>query len=257
MSIREAHRRILNRARGYGALARWLLSHRRDLSRLHRPRSLAAHITARYALLQRRWPAMALVYQLRDEQGVVLSQTQLAAHTSILVTPRLLLSMLVTHQRGAEPAARNSVATLPIGRVDVPRTLVALRDSEQPMRTQPAIVERIVRRTVRSEWAGKATWLPVGSSGAPEAMSAPGMNERATASPVLGMVYRSNAPMNHQRRAAVTGQAESESPRRAAAVLRHAPAAAQTPTQIAQITDQVLQALDRRIVAQRERMGRV
>jgi hypothetical protein len=199
---------------------------------------------------------MALVYRQRDERGVAISQTQLATHTSILVSPRLLLSMLVTHRQQAQTVAGKSVSTPSIGRAEVPRTVLTLRNSEQPVRTHSEIVERIVRRTVRQELVGKAIRLPAASNGTRIATSAPAVSEGATASSVSGMVYRSNTRTNHER-PTVAERAEAEPQRPAVTALRHAPAPVQSEAEIAQITDQVLHALDRRIVAQRERMGRV
>ena len=216
--MREAHRKTLKRARGYGALARRLLSHRRKPAPIAPvPVSSGSHRCALRAI------AAALAgdgtgVSQRDEQGVAISQTQLAAHTSILVSPRLSLSMLVTHRRAGATASQGTVhRRLRSRRAEVPRTAASLsRNSEQPVRTQPEIVERIVRRTVRKEALERRLARRRGRMASPIARSAPGVNARATASSASGMVCRCERPNEPCSGRQVAEQAEAEPQRPAA-----------------------------------------
>jgi hypothetical protein len=255
MNTRESHQTILNRAHGRTALARRLSLPQRTPRRVHRSWFLAAAIAARYALLERRWPALALVYRQRDEHGATIQQTSVVTHSSIFVSPRLLLSMLVTPRQKVRHVAGESVRAWATGSDGVPRTLVLSPKREQAARPQREVIERIVRRTVREERVGMATGLSAVSSSARTAEPARGANPPVP-SPLLGIVHRRN-PRTNEEWPAVREQAQAELQRPAITTVPNAPAAVHSQAEITRITDQVLQTLDRRIVAQRERMGRI
>jgi hypothetical protein len=223
----------------------------------HVPRSwfLADAIAARYAVLQRRWPVLALVYPRRDEPSVFISQPQPAARSSILVNPRLLLSMLVTHRQEVRQFGQESSPARLIGRHVVARTLAVPRKAEQVAQTQREVIERILRRTLREERVGGATGLPADWS----LRTVPPVTrsrDLAAPTPSMRMVYPGN-PRTREERPATAEGVQAELHRSPAAAVRHAEALVHSQAEITRITDHVLHALDRRIVAQRERMGRV
>ena len=151
MNVREVHQNILHRARIYAAPARRFSSRRRRPSGLHRSRYLAAAITARYAILERRWPALALVYQQRGELGVSILRMSPQIHSSILLNARLLLGTPVTHREESQRFAGRTVVTQSIGRDEASRTWAVPRKAPQEARMQETVIERVLSRAVREE----------------------------------------------------------------------------------------------------------
>jgi hypothetical protein len=252
--MRQAHRSALKRARSRAALAGALCPPQCARAFVHRSLSLAAAIAARYAALERRWPALALVLRELKEPGVSIRMTRLAEHSSIFLNPRLLLSMAVTHRRELHELVERSAPSRTSD--EPPSARPIFRETKQAAPARTGVIERILWRTLREERPSKATGIPAADRGARMLAAVPHPVAPAPSPSPSGMVVRrTQRPSEGQPAAGEKAKAELERP--AAGIARNVPAAAPTPAEITRITDQVLQVLDRRIVAQRERMGRV
>src|SRR4029077_8131697 len=128
---RKAHRTLLERARSRTALAGRLCPPRRTRAFVHRSLLLAAAIAARYAALERRWPALALVLGEGEQPGVSVRQTRLATHTSIFLHPRPLLSMPVETRREVLRVTQSGAAAGSRG--EVRRVQPVTREAERSM----------------------------------------------------------------------------------------------------------------------------
>jgi hypothetical protein len=248
--MRNAHRTFLERARGRAALAGRLCRPRHARAYMHRSLSLAEAIAARYATLERRWPALALVFGEREQPG---REAHLATLTSIFLNPRLLLYT---------PAMSHAERTLDT-QMGMPAEPNGAASPLQPVpraaaRTAPArtgIIERIVRRTHREERARRPA-APSAAATSGWQTPGPGAVAPATSSSASGVVVRRGQGAVADRGAA-RERAKTDPERPPDTVARKALPSAPGPSDITRITDQVMQMLDRRIVAQRERMGRV
>lgn len=257
MKARTQFTALINRAHGYAAHAQRRVPVRRAQGIAQRAQNLAQAIIARYAALERRWPGMAMVLeQARNEAG---SETHAyhITHPSIFINPRVLLRMLV-NQRVPEPRVAAERAMDRQERTVAPMTYAAAQRQDQtPLRSED-VMERIVRRAVRRESTpaengkpSERTPVRVAQVAAVEKVN----QERASS---LARVYRRTPPTNSDT-PSVTPTARSEQGKIVQGAWRdtNAKAAIQASVDITRITDQVLQALDKRIVAQRERMGKI
>lgn len=258
MRTRKQFTALLKRTRGYVSLARRIqpVHH----SRVTSPRSwnLAEAIVNRYAVIERRWPLMALLFEKPDDAQVLVSNTYHTSHPSIYMNPRVILRMLVSHKEEI-----NRVVTEPTPaqssfvKEAAAMTLAATPRQQLVMKHEEAIT-RIARRALRDE-------APVGENARQSARSPARFaqtdsvqNGATRRAPMLARVFRHAAKKNNDATAvAMNVTDEKQKPRTVAG--RELSTAAAVPPQvdITRITDQVIQALDRRIVAQRERLGRV
>ena len=127
------------------------------------------------------------------------------------------------------------------------------RQIQGPQEHEEAVA-RIVRRTVREENSGR----PAADTSATAPHGALPEKRSAMQTDSLERVYRQPGKANNDISAiAMDTSNENDKPRGVTGRDISAASAVSSPVDITRLTDQVLQALDRRIVAQRERMGRV
>lgn len=217
---------------------------------------MAQAIMDRYAAMERRWPAMALVFEQPDRTSPSVTNTYQTTHTSLFMNPRLLLRMLVSY-RAEKPyglAGRTSAQSLSAKAISM---TVAVSSRSQPENQEgDDVIARILRRAVREELPSLAKAGTAGRTSVQAANVASQEPAVSRLAPSLTRTYRRAAPAKEETfaiPAAAQTQRESSSGtggRDAGAAIPGHP-----PIDIARITDQVLHALDRRIVTQRERMG--
>ncbi|MFZ2162585.1 MAG: hypothetical protein WAW02_10240 [Sideroxyarcus sp.] len=257
MKTRKQYRALLDRAHGYAAQARRMQPARRTPRTTQRSWSLAQAIATRYAAIERRWPVMALVFEQPERTAASVSYNYHTTHPSIFMNPRVILRMLVSQREVLQHAVADRASAQPFSRESAPMTLATTARQKQATPEQDDVIARIVRRAVREE-------NPVGTNGktteraaVPAAQISPGANTTSTNAPTLARVLRHVAKANNDESSvAATARTEKETPDKGS-VREMKAAAVQSPVDITRITDQVMQALDRRIVAQRERLGRV
>lgn len=255
MSTRKPYRAILNRAHGYLAPTGRFVRAGRMPRHAQRAGDMAQAITARYAAIERRWPAMALVFEQPDRTGPPVTNTYQTTHTSLLMTPRLLLRMLVPLRAETLHTVADRTPAQSFGVKAVPMT-VAIPSRSQPKNEEhDDVIARIVRRRVREELSSVVNARPASRTSLPAAQ----VRSEARVSarwPLPARFYRRAATAKGEV-SIVSEAARSErahsSPKTGRGI--GAEAIGRPGVDIARITDQVLHALDRRIVTQRERMG--
>jgi hypothetical protein len=217
---------------------------------------MAQAITDRYAVIQQRWPAMALVFEPPDRTSPSVTNTYQTTHASLFMNPRFLLRRLVSYraENPYEVAGRTSAQSLSGKAISM---TVAVSSRSQPENQEgDDVIARILRRAVREDLpsmakAGSARRTSVQAANV--AYQEPAVSRFA---PSLKRTYRRAAPAKEEAfaiPAAAQAQRESSSATGGRDVGAAMPS--HPPIDIARITDQVLHALDRRIVTQRERMG--
>jgi hypothetical protein len=256
MRTRKPYRTVLHRTHGYTAQASRLGAARRTPRSAQRAWSLAQTIAARYTAIERRWPAMALVFEQPDRTGLSLTNSYQTTHSSLFMNPRVLLRRLLPHRAEKPNVVADRTLAQPLGVNAIPMTMAASSRPQANSQEQDNVIARIVRRTVREEFPLMANAGPVGrisgQAGQVE-QEEPGVSRRL---PSLTRVYRRTAIARGEVSAvAATARIERKVSSAVAERDRGVAATSQLPVDITGITDQVLQVLDRRIVAQRERMG--
>lgn len=255
MKTRTQYRALLGRVNGYRAVARLrLLPYPRKIGIAQH--SLSQAIIARYAAMERRWPGMALVFDQPDRAGTAVSHSHHITHSPIFINPRILLRMLVSQPAVKQHVAVNRPVVQSIGGKELPMKLVTSSRPVQTLHEQSDVVIRVIQRSVRIENELKNI-----RSTRPASLSQRQMileeNMASVRTPILARVYRRTAQANDDKSIdAVTARTESEKTRPALSRDKNV-SAIQSQVDITRITDQVLQALDKRIVAQRERLGRI
>jgi len=220
--------------------------------------SLAQVISARHGWLEQRWPMMAFLFEQLSRAHVSISNTYHATHPSIFMSPRVLLSMLVPHRAEKQGVVVDRTHALPFSREAATMTLAASQRSKQKLQEQDDVIARMVRRAMRDENPSRANRKPPDRTSARPAQAAERENAVAVHDLPASRVFRRAAKGNDEvsSAAGTDGREQAKqitAPGRAIA----AAATVQPPIDITRITDQVLQTLDRRIVAHRERMGRM
>jgi hypothetical protein len=257
MRTRKPYRAILNRAHGYTAQAGRLGVARRTPRSAQRAWNLAQAIAARYAAIERRWPAMALVFEQPDRTGLSVTNTYHTTNSSLSMNPRVLLRLLVPQRAGRTHMGADRTPAQHFGANVAPMTVAAHSRPQPDSQEQDDVITRIVRRAVREEHSLKANDRQAGRTSVPAThveLEEPAASRR---SPSLARVYRRAATAKGDISVvAATARAERGTSSVVAGRDSAVAAAGQPPVDITRITDEVLQALDRRIVAQRERMGR-
>jgi hypothetical protein len=265
MNTRNQYRALLDRAQGYITQARRRLPIRRTPDIALRSGNLARAISARYALLEQRWPLMAFIFEQPERSSVTVSNAYHTTHPSIFMNPRVVLRMLVSHREEARRAVADPMLIQPFNRASAPITFAASSGQKQRLQEEDEVLERIIRRAVREEHPLKAKVRSTEFTSVRADQAAPEKNAASLRLPPLARVFRHAPRANAEATAkakndvsVVAADSRIERARPSAAATREiiAAAAVQTPVDITRITDQVMRALDRRIVAQRERIGR-
>ena len=223
---------------------------------MHRPRSFAEAIAARYALLEHRWPTLSMAYQERDERGLSILNFSPERHSTMLLTPRLLLALSVTHREERPASVGRTELHRSIGGDQPSRTWAIPHTPVQVVQKQTEVVERIVSRRIREERPGRMADRPKLLRNSRVAQVMPEFTGSVLRSSSPDLVHRSTQRTGEEH-SAVQEKATVDSHRPVSTAVRSTVPPVQSAAEIARITDHVLQALDRRIVSQRERMGRL
>lgn len=249
----KQYRALLERAHGYTAYACRMLPARRTPSTSQRSRILAQAISARYAAIERRWPLMAFIFEQPDRSSVSVSHNYHTTHLSIFMNPRMILRMLVSNHEGVRRVVADRTTEQPSVREAALMTLAASPIQKQGPQEHEEVIARIVRRAVREENPSRQAART--SVTVPQV--APPVNFSPVQSPSLERVYRHAGKANNDTSVIAVNAANEKEKPRVTGRDTSAASAVQSPIDLTRLTDQVMQALDRRIVAQRERMGRV
>lgn len=257
MKTRTQYRALLGRVNGYRAAAcRRLLPYPRKIGIAQHSLSLSQAIIARYAAMERRWPAMALVFDQPDRAGIAVSHSHHNTHSPIFINPRILLRMLVSQPAVKQHVTVNRLVVQSIGGKELPMKLVTSSRPEQTLHEQSDVIMRVIQRSVRVESELKNI-RPTRPASLSQGKMMPEENIASVRTPILARVYRRTAQANDDKSIdAVTTRAESEKTSPTLSRDKNM-SDIQSQVDITRITDQVLHALDKRIVAQRERLGRI
>lgn len=257
MKTRKQYSALLNRAHGYASLASRMLPHLRTPVTAQRSWTLAEAIANRYAATERRWPVMALLFEKPAQAGVTVSNTFNTSHPGIFINPRVILRMLVSHKEGINKVITERMPAQPFVKGAANMTLAA-STKQQLVQQHEDVVTRIVLRTVREETPVIENHRQPSRNRARVAQNVPVENDTVIRSPILTRVFRHAAKANNESTVvAMSASNEKEKPRTVAGRELNTAVAMPAQVDITRITDQVMQALDKRIVAQRERMGRI
>jgi hypothetical protein len=226
-----------------------------------RVNAMLAAIARRYARWQGRWPHL---HPILGHPGRGITLQSVVHRTQLHLVPHLRLTVLARSGPEGAPSAESATRRGPVQERSTASRLAgqppAAAPGHQPLEmlvgrlqagrlveTVPVetIVNRLVRRGVRVETVGTPRpQLPQFEGSTAEAMR-----------PVPRIVRRTAAAMSGDNPpTAAETFAVTSSPRPAMAQV---PGHGEPPLDLNSLTDQVVQAIDRRIIAQRERLGRV
>lgn len=257
MRTRKRYRAVLDRAHGYTVSADLLLPVRCSFGISKRTSFLARAISARYAAIERRWPVMAVIFEQAERTGAPVSHNYHITHPSIFMTPRVILRLLVKHHEDARRVASQTAPALPLGSEAASMTLVSRHEevrrvapettSASPRQEQAPqeneTVARIFRLAVREEHSSRRAEPPENTS--------------SMQSPLLERIYRHNSFVNNDTSVSAVNAAHEKEKTLVKAERDTTSALQAAPVYVNYLTEQVIQAIDRRIIAQRERLGRL
>jgi hypothetical protein len=216
--------------------------------------ALARAIGARYTA-RSRWAGPAGLIFRRPQPGLTIQQVRHEAHAHF--SPRLALTLLAWSPPPVLAAVREAGTGLqmPVSRLErrlemhlLQRSVIERTETERSERFTRRFVERGERVESVRQRPGTAA-LPVTRADAPAA---------SLAQPAPRLLYRppSAATVSEAGQAPVAFPRDA-APRQPLPAQRASLAPELAPADINRLTDQVIQAIDHRIIAQRERLGRV
>jgi hypothetical protein len=256
MRTRKQYRAVLDRALGYAVQSSGVGPFRRAGGTAQRSWNLARAIQARYAAIERRWPMMAFVFERPECAGVSVSYVYNVTHPSIFTNHRVMLRMLIGHRERQGHAVAERTPAQPFGRMP-PIAFAALPGRKREPQENEKVIARIVQRAVRDENPSRVNIRPMERTALPATQAAQNRSVPSARSASLARVFRrSTGAKSDDPPVAATARTERERPSTAVGRDTNTAHGAHSPVDITRITDQVIHALDRRLVAQRERMGR-
>lgn len=219
---------------------------------VRRSSDFAQTITARYSAIEKRWPLMALIFEQHPQGDTTVIKNYMSSHPSYFISPRLLLRTLVKQElyhsdnvttAAAESQPNNSVAVQKVFIAHAKPELITIPSEE--------FIVRIVSRSVRNEIMDEVKRIKSPSNSEPQHAFV------ARSKIHLPFVFKRSEPATQGSASASAANETQSIPKKhlnnsSSDVYTSAPS-----VDITRITDQVMQALDKRIVAQRERMGRI
>lgn len=257
MRIRTQHRAIVERVHGYLARAGRFARAGRLQRHVNRAGNMARAILARYAAMDRRWPMMALLFEQSDRTSPSVTHTYLTTHSSLFMQPRTLLRLLLPQPATNPRIAAARTPAQQVGITVIPMAVAASARRQPRHSEQDDVILRLVGREVREEYPSQGDGRPARRPASRTEQATPSQDPAISRrSPSLLRTYRR---VVHSQEEAAVVTAAPRAPREPSSARERqdmeAAVPGRSPIDIARITDQVLHALDRRIVAQRERMG--
>ena len=255
MIIMKQARALLNRVQGYSTPWRSWLPLKQRMGLPSQVEQWAEAIAVRYKFYEQRWPFLSYELAQTKSEGVSILNQNNTHYASVLVNPRMLLRLLVSHQHTSQQIQ-------PVRREILQHNVPMYREytNQQELRNvrqeKIDIVTRILRQGERHENMPATPKLSVMR---PSSLESSGVIPKAVPEKLqtpVSKVFRqvsvtpevetdlSNAPTGINKSSTMYGSSKAN-PQIPAAV------------DINRITDQVMQALDQRIIAQRERLGRI
>lgn len=262
MSTRQSFRAVLNRIHRYKQFARQYVPAKSSILRLssiaQRAQWLVQSLLARYAAMERRWPLMSLIYEQPDHTIHSASPNYVATYSSFFINPQVLIRML-EKQQVMTPTVKKQQGQIQFqNRKAFPRMPLSPSKLEKVVLEQNLVTNRIIRRTIRNET--QATENIHLTKATPSGV-VPQILDRSAAQAKVSSperIYRRSAEIQNETASIKKPESTGDHKNLENAASRDRNSGtAQPSVDITRITDQVLQALDRRIVAQRERMGRI
>lgn len=248
---------LLNRVQRYSAGASRCMHLGRRWSGASRASLMSQAIAERYAAVTRRWPVLGYVFEQNHDNGVTVTNENHTTYAPVFVNPRVLLRLLVSHQQHvlhqAVPATRTG------GQSFRPTRMALVSPANQQYKRQESndIVARILRQSVRNESHSAAAIPPIAHKRSLPTLHPLADEVRFDAPQSVAKVFRQRSKVSESMPAAPDSPAENLAKVSALNRGNASGAMSQPAVDISRITDQVMQALDQRIVSQRERMGRV
>lgn len=224
------------------------------LSSHARAAAFAQAITDRFTVRALPWLPQSLTFK-QDRPGVAVQYLQQHSHTH--VAPRLALTVLAWP--AAQPGSAAHEPARPASRLRVEqeirtlRTVIRLSESSAPEQ----LVHRVLAQSRRVEGMPPAAHLQASRSLLREPASAEAAELETPMVQPVPRIVRRLAPVEADQVASMR-PAEGSRPVRGEG-LRATGTSPRPPEQVIDVnrlTDQVIQAIDRRIIAQRERLGR-
>jgi|CXWL01.1.fsa_nt_gi hypothetical protein len=248
-------RALFKRVQGYSTPRQRWLSYKQRMGFPSQAEQWAEAIAARYKFYEQRWPFLGYELAQTKSDGISILNQNNTHYASVLVNPRMLLRLLISHQHASQhiqPVRRE------ITQHNVPMYRESASQVELPNVRQEKIeiVTRILRQSVRNENMPTTPKLSVMRPSSLESsdtlLKAVPVNLQTPVSKVFRQGSPtperepdiSNAPAGFNKSSTLYGSPTTKSQIPAAVDINH-------------ITDQVMQALDQRIIAQRERLGRI
>ncbi|MES2823572.1 MAG: hypothetical protein V4732_08220 [Pseudomonadota bacterium] len=218
---------------------------------VRRSNNFAQVIAARYSAIEQRWPLMALIFEQPSQGDTSMTNNYHASHPSFFISPRILLRMLVKQETHHSSAVVNTAASLSNSSVAVQKIFSVNTQSETRIDSSEEFITRIVSRSVRNEIVDEVKRIKSPSNS--EAQHAFVARSKIN----LPLVFK-RSETDTQDSTNNSSTNESQSLQKKSSNMTGISQQASPPSvDISRITDQVMQALDKRIVAQRERMGRI
>ncbi len=211
----------------------------------------AQAIAARYSAIEQRWPLMALIFEQPSLGDAAVTNNYQTSYPSFFISPRILLRMLVKQETHQSSTVENTAANLSNSSVTVHKVFSVQTKTETRSDYSEEFITRIVSRAVRNEVAMdmKKVKPSLRTESQDEFVSHSKIN--------LPLVFKrgelgTRDSINNSAKNETQTIQKKSSNNSGTDVYTSPPS-----VDIACITDQVMQALDKRIVAHRERMGRI
>jgi len=262
MMTRLQLRTVLNRIHRYKLFARQYSLPESSITHInsiaHKTQSLAQSLIQRYASFEHRWPLIALIFQLADRTTTSVTPNNVTTYSSFFINPQVSIRMLAKQQMLIPTVIKQQGQMQFQNRNAFSRMQISSSKLEKVLLEQILVANRIIRRTIRDET--QATENIRLTKAAPSGVVSQ-ILERSTVQAKVSLperIYRRSAEIKNEA-ASIKKPASTEDHKNPEnAVSRDRNSGTSPPSvDITRITDHVLQALDRRIVAQRERMGRI
>jgi hypothetical protein len=262
MMTRLQLRTVLNRIHRYKSFARQYSPPESSITYIssvaHRTQSLAQFLIQRYASLEQRWPLIALIFQLADRITASVPPNNVTAYSSFFINPQVSIRMLAKQQMMIPTVIKQQGQMQLQNRKAFPRMQILSSKLEKVLLEQNLVANRIIQRTIRDETQATENIRLI--KAAPSGV-VPQILDRSTVQAKVSSperIYRRSAEIKNEAASIKKPENTGDHKNRENAASRDRNSGTSQPSvDITRITDQVLQALDRRIVAQRERMGRI
>jgi hypothetical protein len=272
MTIGIQSKPLLKRVKGYSAVVRrWPFPNSQRKALPFHTSLWIERLMNRYRYHEQRWPFMSYEFTHSKGEGTTVVTQNTANFSQVLINPRLLLRLLINQNHSTQniqpvlrenwqlSARREYLATMsgysPLNQEEKIKKSAIIHYEERLEKTD--LITRILQQGKRIETFSAAPTTVIRSKANRGNISTNSLRDEMDDPAVIAKVYRKSTSKSENltdesNMSSQPAKAESQDNMGAMTKLSNQP-----EVDIGRITDQVMQVLDQRIIAQRERLGRV